>query len=219
MNLQFDSLGELKGFIAWAGYTRTLTAERLEDVAGGVHFTAHNLVDSQKPPIDDPAEAAKNTGGTPDEQQAAAEPEKAKRTRKAKTETPPAETTAVQTAASETGAGETGEGGQAPATINAPSAESVAAFNVAAGADQGVDPVATAAIQSRAAQLGVIDAGSHLTACRNFIAKYGEKGLPNFYRTQQLAGTGNNTIQYGDQERALHAAAMEFFEISNPVGA
>lgn len=72
------------------------------------------------------------------------------------------------------------------------------------------DPVTW--IPARAAELGPIDAVTHMRKCREFIAA---KGQAVYQKTFALAGTGSNVMSFSPEQCAAHLAAQEYL-LANP---
>lgn len=189
MNLQFESLDELKAFIGFLGDVRRASGESAPIYVGeSTNFVSHD--DLGKPL----AQVATERHALPTEGESTNMPASATSTRKPRAKK--GETTAPAT--------ESASAGEAVSD----SAQSATAETQAAATPNANAGDIKAAIAQRAAELGEVDPVKHLNDSRAFIAAH---TLPNFFRTQQVAGVGDNSINYTAHERAMHTAAMEAF--------
>lgn len=196
MNLQFDTIAELKEFLALAGFQRgepvvvipagTTRVEVVLPAAGTGGIDADPVAVTDKP-----SEAATNSAD------AAAPEEKGTRKRRTKAELEAdklasiaADKAAAEKLATEP-AGAAGEPTGEP--DNLPPAE------------KSDDPVAyIAAALALVPEVAQVD---HLVKARAFIAKH---GMAKYTETQALAGLAANVMAYTKADCAAHVAAMDF---------
>lgn len=235
MNLQFDSLAELREFLSFAGFktinallgdgstlnghvrvtadndSTCIVSDETNTGCGEVHAASAPHTGSQQPDATDPAEVAKNTGGMPGE---TGEPPKAKRRTKAQIE---ADKLAAETA--QTAGGENApKGGDSPFdTTQQPLSTEHASVNTTQtqAADTAAQPVDDTDVKlyiaDRVGALGAISPVAHLGVARHFISVH---SMAPYIRSMQLIDGPGEVAMYNDNHRAQHLAAMEIINRS-----